>query len=80
MKKWIKYSFFVGLFLASQFVFSQTTEITKLQKEKKANQRQLEQNTKQLKETTRKKQLSMTELFMRQNGIALRENQILIIR
>jgi murein DD-endopeptidase MepM/ murein hydrolase activator NlpD len=80
MKKWIKYSFVFWLLLVSQLVFSQTTEITKLQKEKKANQKQLEQNTKQLKETTRKKQLSMTELFMRQNGIALRENQISIIR
>lgn len=80
MKKWIKYSVVFWLFLVCQFAFSQTTEITKLQKEKKANQKQLEQNTKQLKETIRKKQLSMTELFMRQNGIALRENQISIIR
>ena len=80
MKKWNKYSLAVWFLLVAQFAFSQTTEITKLQKEKKANQKQLEQNTKQLKETTRKKQLSMTELFMRQNGIALRENQISIIR
>ncbi|MBL4651421.1 MAG: hypothetical protein JKY53_00950, partial [Flavobacteriales bacterium] len=80
MKKWIKYSFLIGLVFVSISVFSQTNEIKSLQKQKKENQRQLEQNTKQLKETTRKKQLSMTELFMRQNGIALRENQISIIR
>ena len=80
MKKWIKYSFLVGLLLLTISSFSQTHEIKNLQKQKKENQRQLEQNTKQLKETTRKKQLSMTELFMRQNGITLRENQISIIR
>ena len=80
MRKWIKYSVIIVLLFTVRTGVSQTTEITNLQKEKKANQKQLEQNTKQLKETTRKKQLSMTELFMRQNGISLRENQIAIIR
>lgn len=80
MKRWIKYSFLLVVVILQNSVFAQTNEITKLQKEKKENQRQIELTSKLLKETTRKKQLSMTELFMRQNGITLREEQISIIR
>ncbi len=77
MEGWIKYIFVTVALFIGFTGFGQTNEIKNLQKQKSENQRLLEQNTKQLKETTRKKQLSMTELFMRQNGIALRESKLL---
>lgn len=81
MKNWsIKYSFVLGLMLVSLVGFAQTNEIKDLQKKRQETQKQLEVNSKLLKETQRQKQMSMTELFMRQNSISLREEQISNIR